>query len=98
VVDDEPAVRKIVGQMLRSFGVDVVEAEDGEEALLKIAEAPHSFTLVLLDVTMPRLDGMQTLPRIRAIDPALPVVLMSGYAKNDTEFRRMKPSLLRTVL
>lgn len=40
---------------------------------------------------MPKLDGMQTLPRIRAMEPDLPVVLMSGYAQSDTEFRRIKP-------
>jgi len=91
VVDDEPAVRQIVGKMLRSFGVEVVEAEDGEAALMEIGRASNRFSLVLLDITMPKLDGMQTLPRIRATDPALPVVLMSGYAQSDTEFRRIKP-------
>ena len=91
VVDDEPAVRQIVGKMLRSFGIEVVEAEDGEAALMEIGRASNRFSLVLLDITMPKLDGMQTLPRIRATDPALPVVLMSGYAQSDTEFRRIKP-------
>lgn len=46
---------------------------------------------MLLDITMPKLAGMQTLPRIRTMEPDLPVVLMSGYAQSDTEFRRIKP-------
>ncbi len=90
VVDDEPAVRQIVCKMLRSFGVEVVEAEDGEAALMEIGRASNQFSLVLLDITMPKLDGMETLPRIRAMNPTLPVVIMSGYAQSDTEFRRTK--------
>ena len=58
---------------------------------MEIGRASNRFSLVLLDITMPKLDGMQTLPRIRATEPKLPVVLMSGYAQSDTEFRRIKP-------
>jgi serine/threonine protein kinase len=78
VVEDEPAVRRLLSEVLHRRGVTVLEAENGLEGIaLATAEQPD---LVFLDITMPGLDGVSTLRRLKA-DPALaarPVVMLSG--------------------
>ena len=79
IVDDEEFMRSIVAEMIGIFGLDSVEAADGREAV-KIFEAdPRRFALVLLDLTMPHLDGQQTFVELRKLNPAVRVVLMSGF-------------------
>jgi CheY-like chemotaxis protein len=79
VVDDDPAVRPVASRMLRSFGLEVRAVESGAEALNVLAEAPGAFDAVLLDLTMPGMDGPETFERIQELRPGLPVVMMSGY-------------------
>jgi signal transduction histidine kinase/CheY-like chemotaxis protein len=81
VVDDEPGVRKVAGQLLESFGFKVVLAEDGFAALEAFEPHPDEITLVMLDLTMPRLNGQEVLRRIRSLRPDVKVILMSGYAE-----------------
>jgi len=83
VVDDEEAIRKVVGRALTAAGCTVIYAADGEEALSRLGEALPD--LVVSDVTMPRMDGFELVKRIRSqpSTKALPVILLTG--RGDTE-------------
>jgi DNA-binding NtrC family response regulator len=81
VVDDDEMVREFAATILASVGYQVVSAGDGEEALAKLRRDPMVFDAVLLDLTMPKLDGEDTLMALRMIAPNLPVVLTSGYGE-----------------
>lgn len=85
VVDDEDVVRSVIRRTLERWRVDVWEAVSGPEALDHLQKADTLPEAVLLDVTMPRMSGMEVLGRIRERHPSLPVVLMSGYTKRGTE-------------
>ena len=82
VVDDEEGVRRALRQLLEYEGHDVREAGTGGEALTSIERS--SPDLVFLDVKMPRVDGLEILPRIHDIDGAVPVVMISGHGTIDT--------------
>jgi CheY-like chemotaxis protein len=78
VVDDEPEVRQVLHEFLSSRGYDVTMAPGGAAALGIIeADTPD---LVLLDVAMPDMDGVETLRRIAAIQPGLPVIMVTANA------------------
>jgi PAS domain S-box-containing protein len=81
VVDDDETIRIFVDTALRASGYTVVSAADGEEALAKLRRDPMQFDAVLLDLTMPKLDGEDTLMALRMLAPNLPVVLTSGYGE-----------------
>jgi DNA-binding response OmpR family regulator len=87
VVDDEESVRSVTRQVLERSGFTVELAEDGEHALARLKEAPSHFQLILLDFTMPRLDGAQTLREILQINPAARVLMMSGFSEGETRRR-----------
>lgn len=78
LVDDEEAVRLSTGMGLRHLGFDVVEAGDGIE-MLQILDEDEDFAAVILDMSMPRMSGIETLRRLRVEYPDLPVVLYSGH-------------------
>lgn len=78
VVDDDEYVRSLYSDMLRDLGYTVVVARDGAGALKLMQGDP--VRLVVLDLNMPRMDGWETIRRIRAIDPRLPVLISSGLA------------------
>lgn len=82
VVDDERGVREALRQVLEYEGMEVSTASSGDEALKFAAEfQPH---LVLLDVKMAGMDGLQTLARMREMDSSLPVVMISGHGSIQT--------------
>jgi len=85
VVDDEPTVLQATASLLAASGYEVATAEDGLRALDVFEEAGAE--VVLVDVTMPGLDGVETLARLRETGRAVPVVLMSGYAESDVARR-----------
>ena len=80
LADDEPAVRSVTHEMLVGAGFEVIEACDGSEAVDLFHERHDEITIVLLDITMPELDGKEAFVEIRACSPDVPIVLMSGYA------------------
>ncbi|MBL8610540.1 MAG: PAS domain S-box protein [Myxococcales bacterium] len=80
VADDEPVVLKALERMLRRLGYDVVSAADGEAACLAFESDPDGFALVVLDIMMPKLKGPGALARMRALRPAVPALLITGYA------------------
>jgi PAS domain S-box-containing protein len=81
VVDDEASVRRTVTRALERMGCAVVPAEDGAIALDRVRQYGKPFDLVFLDLTMPQMDGVQTLRKLRRLRPNLPVILMSGFAE-----------------
>jgi len=81
VVDDEPAAVELLVEFLSSKGYEVLTATNGEEALQRIKEdRPH---LVLLDIRMPKMDGMEVLRRIREIDPEMGVIMVTAVNEED---------------
>jgi CheY-like chemotaxis protein len=86
VVDDESIVRNTAKAILEHSGHSVVVVSSGQEALRRLHE-PHQFSLVLLDLNMPGMDGKQTLHEIRHSEPDLPVVICSGYGDSEIRHR-----------
>ncbi len=84
VVDDESGVRTSTKLLLEQLGFEALVACDGHEAIEVVREHGARLDAVLLDRTMPRLDGMQTMKALRQITPALPIVLTSGYGEMST--------------
>jgi PAS domain S-box-containing protein len=83
VVDDQDEVRWVMCEMLRSFGLEPVEASDGPAAIVTFKAQPNGFDLVVLDLLMPDFGGEETLAGLRAVNPAVRVLLMSGYCEDD---------------
>jgi DNA-binding NtrC family response regulator len=83
VVDDEPGLRRLACQMLEQAGYATLEAEDGLEALRLLEQSAGAIALVLSDIRMPNLDGVQLEQTCRDRWPTLPVVLMSGEVTRD---------------
>ena len=87
VVDDEDGVRLVAGKMLQTLGFDILSASDGEKGLEVYRARHESICAVLLDLTMPRMDGEETFREIRRIRPDACVVLMSGFNEQDAAAR-----------
>jgi two-component system C4-dicarboxylate transport response regulator DctD len=77
VVDDDPSNRDLIAQQLAGIGGEPLEAPDGEAALQRLTSGFAG--IVVADIKMPRMDGLELLRRARAIDPELPVILVTGY-------------------
>ena len=78
VVDDEPVIARVVSEQLRRLGYVVTSVNDPEEALELVAEDPDDFDLLLTDLQMPRMDGVELAARVARLRPQLPVVLSTG--------------------
>lgn len=78
LVDDEDLVRMMIKSVLGFSGYQVVEAEDGLDAVEKFRAASPKIDLVLMDYHLPRLNGQEALLRLREIEPGLPAILLSG--------------------
>ena len=79
VVEDEEMLRNMAGTMLESFGFTVLKAKDGIEALDVFGKHQSEIKFVLTDLTMPRMNGWETLTELRKLKPNIPVILVSGY-------------------
>lgn len=89
VVDDEESVRQYLATFLTSEGYEAVSAHGGEEALQLIKQG-LSPSVVILDIMMPQMDGLETLRKIREIDDGLPVIMLSAVGQTSTIVRAMK--------
>lgn len=83
VADDEETVRTVARRLLETAGFDVMVARDGCEAVDLFRAHQGSIRVVLLDMTMPCMDGEETIQIIRAIDASMPVILSSGYNEQE---------------
>jgi two-component system response regulator PilR (NtrC family) len=88
VADDEQSMREFLEIMFKKEGYHVSLAPNGEE-VLKLAEK-EIFDLVLLDIRMPRLDGISVLKKLKAISPETIVIMITAYASADTAIKAMK--------
>jgi CheY-like chemotaxis protein len=82
VVEDDPDLLSATSTILSMSGFNVLEAKDGVEALSKYRAHQHRISLVLMDVEMPNLGGIEATQKIREIDPSAKVVLTSGYSEH----------------
>ena len=83
IVDDERAVRRYVARILQQAGHTVYEAADGDEALELLNSGAVPAELVVSDIVMPRLNGVELLKAMAESRPGVPVILMSAYADRE---------------
>jgi DNA-binding response OmpR family regulator len=88
IVDDETNVRLMLCTALESAGYSVIEAEDGQAALKRLRDA--ACALVLLDLKMPRMDGMELLRQLRAEGNAVPVIMLTAHGSIHDAVEAMK--------
>jgi CheY-like chemotaxis protein len=85
VVDDDPVVAKSIDRVLTGKGYAVITASDGPQALEKLAQGKYD--AVFTDIRMPGMDGLEVAARIKATQPWLPVVIVTGYGSPASEAR-----------
>jgi len=83
LVEDEEMLRIVAARMIARLGYTVLKASDGLEAVDVFQKRQNQIRCVLCDLTMPRMDGWETLTALRKIAPDIPVILTSGY--NETQ-------------
>jgi signal transduction histidine kinase/ActR/RegA family two-component response regulator len=81
VVEDEPSVRKAAALAFRRLGYTVLTAQDGVEAVAVFQTHRDEISCVLCDLSMPRMNGWETLSALRKLVPGIPVILASGYSE-----------------
>ncbi len=91
VVDDEPVLLRVTARLLEKLGYRVLQAPSGEKALAIFKKRAPKIDLVLLDLIMPGLNGLNTLKHLRALDPKVRVLLLSGY--EDRVGERLPPEV-----
>ncbi|UCH92981.1 MAG: response regulator [Candidatus Aminicenantes bacterium] len=97
VVDDEPIMRKIAVNVLKSCGYEVMVAEDGDIAVEIFAKNYQKIKLVLLDLLMPRKSGKETYIEMKQIQPDVNVLLVSG-AKKDERIKELLKTGVKAYL
>jgi two-component system response regulator HydG len=88
VVDDDNAHRTMLRTLVGGWGYDIVEADDGSTAIEKVKEQP--FDLILMDVRMLKVSGLEALEGIKAFNPAIPVTIMTAYSSVETAVEALK--------
>ncbi|MDQ2824635.1 MAG: response regulator [Verrucomicrobiota bacterium] len=93
IVDDEEMALMLVKRVLSEAGFQVTTAQSGFECLDLVRQCPHGYHLILLDLTMPFMNGEETFNRVREIRPDLPIVLCTGFVQQDKLDRLMSAGL-----
>lgn len=88
IIDDEKAIRKALTEILVAEGYHTEEAADGEEGLKKFRE--KTFDVVLCDIKMPKIDGIEFLQKAGIINPDVPVIMISGHGNIETAVDAVK--------
>lgn len=96
VVDDEPSVVNFLSILLQREGYEVITAESGEKALKKFKDKPAD--VVLVDLKMPEMDGLQVLSRIKDMDNETPVIIMTAYASIESAIEAMRKGAFDYVM
>jgi len=95
VIDDEPVIHDVLAQLLTSEGYEVEISASGEEALEKFPS--QSFDVILLDLLMPGMDGIEVLRRIKKVDPLAAVIIITAYGSVESAISAMKIGALDYV-
>jgi signal transduction histidine kinase/ActR/RegA family two-component response regulator len=90
LIEDDESVRDLLAGMLRQRGYRVLQARDCDDALQSLASAPGTVDLVISDVIMPGINGPEAARRLRAIEPGLRVMFVTGYSSEDLELRGLQ--------
>jgi len=88
IVDDDKSIRKTLRDILEFEKYDIDEAGDGLECIVKIKQ--NQYDVVIMDVKMPRMDGMEAIDKVQSINPELPVIMISGHGNIDTAVEAVK--------
>ncbi len=88
VADDEASHRMMLKAHLKEEGLEVIEASNGQEAIDLVSR--HFYDLILMDIRMPVMDGMEALTRIKKISPAVPVIMMTAYGSINSAVEALK--------
>ena len=88
IVDDEKNIRLTLSQALETLGVEIDTAADGDEALTKLKG--RDFGLILLDIRMPGMDGMEVLRRVREMRPDIRIIMITAYGTVESAVEAMK--------
>jgi two-component system response regulator HydG len=88
IVDDDSTHRTMLRTLIGGWGYDVVEADDGSTAIETVQK--HPFDLVLMDVRMLKVSGLEALEEIKAFNPAIPVTIMTAYSSVETAVEALK--------
>jgi two-component system, NtrC family, response regulator HydG len=88
VVDDDPSHLKILATIIRSWGYDVSDADDGTKAVEMVKE--RSFDLILMDVRMSEMSGIDALKQIGDYNPSIPIIIMTAYSSVDSAVEALK--------
>ncbi|MET0634987.1 MAG: sigma-54 dependent transcriptional regulator [Chitinophagaceae bacterium] len=88
IIDDEKAIRKTLSEILSFEGYKIDEASDGEEGLKKFRE--KTYDLVLCDIKMPKIDGLEFLQKAGESNPDIPIVMISGHGNIETAVEAVK--------
>jgi len=88
IIDDEKAIRKTLTEILSYEGYKIDEAGDGEEGLQKFTD--KTYDVVLCDIKMPKMDGIEFLEKAKEINPDIPVIMISGHGNIDTAVEAVK--------
>jgi len=88
IVDDDSAHRTMLRTLIGGWGYDIVEADDGSTAIEKVQQGP--FDMVLMDVRMLKVSGIEALEQIKAFNPAIPVTIMTAYSSVETAIEALK--------
>jgi len=88
IIDDEPIIHEVLGDLLTTEGYKVESSLDGEEALEKYS--PDIYDLILLDLLMPGMNGIEVLKKIKKIDPQAVIIIITAYASVESAIAAMK--------
>ena len=88
IIDDEKSIRKTLTEILSFEGYKIEEAADGEEGLKKFKE--KTFDVVLCDIKMPKLDGIEFLQKAAELNPDVPIIMISGHGNIETAVEAVK--------
>lgn len=88
IVDDDPGHRTVLDTIIKSWGYRVESVSDGTEAIERVKEKP--FDLILMDVRMTEMDGIEALKRIKTYNPSIPVLIMTAYSSVESAVDALK--------
>ncbi len=98
LVDDESTILRVEQKMLERLGYEIEMTDSSEEALNKIISFPHKYDLIITDMTMPKMTGDVLAQEIKKINPALPIIICTGFSEKLTPKRASKMGINKILL